>query len=291
MKVDRRKLPPAPIAWGSLIDEYVAWMVAIGRSPLTIKTRRTQLALIARELGGNPTRITHDELIAWFARHPDWKPETRRSNRAAVVGFFDWAYKFGRLVTNPAADMPRMPVGEALPRPVPDLAWQEALSRADSRVKLMMRLAAEAGMRRAEVARVHTRDLIDGLGGAQLVVHGKGGKKRMVPLSANLAAAVAAGARGHSPNRPAAGWLFPAATGGHIAPVQVGRLVADVLPDGYTMHKLRHRFASRAYRGTRNLRAVQTLLGHASIATTERYTAVDDDEVRAAAMAATFEEF
>jgi hypothetical protein len=43
---------------------------------------------------------------------------------------------------------------------------------------------------------------------------------------------------------------------------------------------------SRAYRGTRNLRAVQTLLGHASIATTERYTAVDDSEIRAAMVAA-----
>lgn len=66
----------------------------------------------------------------------------------------------------------------------------------------------------------------------------------------------------------------------------VGRLVAAALPDRWTMHTLRHRFATRAYRGTRNLRAVQTLLGHASIATTERFTAVDDDEIRAAAMAA-----
>jgi site-specific recombinase XerD len=63
-------------------------------------------------------------------------------------------------------------------------------------------------------------------------------------------------------------------------------MVSRVLPDGLTMHTLRHRFASKAYRGTRNLRAVQQLLGHATIATTERYTAVDDDEMRAAAMAA-----
>jgi site-specific recombinase XerD len=49
---------------------------------------------------------------------------------------------------------------------------------------------------------------------------------------------------------------------------------------------LRHSFASRAYRGTRNLRAVQVLLGHASIATTGRYTAVDDGEMRAAMVAA-----
>lgn len=54
----------------------------------------------------------------------------------------------------------------------------------------------------------------------------------------------------------------------------------------WTLHKLRHRFASKAYRGTRNLRAVQELLGHANVAITERYTAVDDDEMRAAMMAA-----
>jgi site-specific recombinase XerC len=61
------------------------------------------------------------------------------------------------------------------------------------------------------------------------------------------------------------------------------------MPEGYTMHTLRHRFGTRAYRGSRNLRAVQELLGHASIATTERYTAIDDDEIRAAAMAAAAE--
>ncbi|OBK04066.1 recombinase XerD [Mycolicibacterium fortuitum] len=52
------------------------------------------------------------------------------------------------------------------------------------------------------------------------------------------------------------------------------------------MHTLRHRFATRAYRATRNLRAVQMLLGHASVATTQRYLAVDDDEIRAAMMGA-----
>jgi site-specific recombinase XerC len=49
---------------------------------------------------------------------------------------------------------------------------------------------------------------------------------------------------------------------------------------------IRYRFATRAYRGSRNLRAVQVLLGHTSIATTERYTAVDDDEIRAAMLSA-----
>jgi integrase len=82
------------------------------------------------------------------------------------------------------------------------------------------------------------------------------------------------------------GWLFPTGFGGHLGADCVGRLVSELMPPGWTMHTLRHRFATRAYRGTRNLRAVQVLLGHASIATTERYLSVDDSEIRAAAMAA-----
>jgi integrase/recombinase XerC len=51
---------------------------------------------------------------------------------------------------------------------------------------------------------------------------------------------------------------------------------------GSTVHTLRHRFAHRAYRGSRTLRAARVLMGRSSIATTQRYTAVDDDEIRAA---------
>lgn len=59
-----------------------------------------------------------------------------------------------------------------------------------------------------------------------------------------------------------------------------------MLQHPWSMHCLRRRFASRAYCSTRNLRAFQKLLGHESVATTERYTAVDDDEIRATMVAA-----
>jgi integrase len=166
-----------------------------------------------------------------------------------------------------------------VPRPAPDHVWQAALAAADARTTLMLRLAGEAGLRRGEVSRVHTRDLLEGGVGAQLVVHGKGGKERVVPISDSLAEAM----RSHAPRGD---WLFPNGFGNHLSPWMVGDLVGRALPDGWTTHTLRHRFSSRAYRGTRNLRAVQVLLGHSSIATTERYCAVDDDEIRAAMEAA-----
>jgi integrase/recombinase XerC len=183
-------------------------------------------------------------------------------------------------------DLPSVRIPPATARPVPDEAWRQALSTADVRVTLMLRLAAEAGLRRAEVAQVHTSDVIDSLSGPQLVVHGKGGKTRVVPISDSLAAVLRLGAPGHTPGMLTPGWLFPTGLCGHLTAQHVGVLVARELPGLWTMHKLRHRFATRAYRGSRNLRAVQTLLGHASVATTERYTAVDDAEIRAAMEAA-----
>jgi integrase len=253
--------------------------VAAGGQPLTsLKLRRIQLVRMARDLGGSPTDATTDTLVAWFGGQTGWKTETRRSYRAAVRGFWRWAYRTKRVPHHLADELPTVREHRGAPRPAPDWAYREALAAAEPRVALMLRLAAEAGLRRGEVARVHSRDLLEGAGGAQLLVHGKGGKERVVPLSVSLADAIREYCSG--------GYVFVGETNGHLSPWWVGDLVQRVLPDGWTMHNLRHRFASRAYRGTRNLRAVQTLLGHSNLSVTERYTAVDDDEIRAAMEAA-----
>jgi integrase len=268
-----------------MIEDYGLYLAAAGQSVSTISARRKALARIGRELDRPPGDVAAADLIDWFGRQ-QWKPETRRYYRAAAREFFRWAFRFGRVSTFIADDIPSVRIPPAVARPVPDDVWREALAVAGPRVAVMMRLAAEAGLRRAEVAQVHTRDVVDSCGGAQLVVRGKGGRTRVIPISDSLAAAVRCGAAGHTSAMPSSGWLFPTGLGGHITAQHVGKLVARALPDGWSMHKLRHRYATRAYRGSRNLRAVQALLGHSSIATTERYTAVDDDEIRAAAMAA-----
>lgn len=334
---------PLPPAWAGLVGDYLAAEAGAGRSLATIATRRGHLAFMARGLRCGPARVTTAGILAWFGRQT-WGIETRRSHRNTAVSFFGWAHRAGHLSTNPAADLPVMRAAAPAPRPAPDSAWSAAIAGADPRVRLMLRLAAEAGLRRAEIARVHRRDLTRGPAGAALLVHGKGGKLRVVPLSDDLAAAIdpvntvgqAAGIPaesqkgvrtahtladlgnrsnpiaerlddGVSQTHPIAkgvdsadtladalrqthpiadGYLFPGTDDGHLSPRWVGKLMARALPDHWTAHTLRHRFATRAYRGSRNLRAVQLLLGHSSVATTERYTAVDDDEIRAAMMSA-----
>jgi integrase len=275
-----------PPAWAQIIDEYMLSLAAAGQPAASLTLRRIQLVRMARDLGGQPTDVTADTLVGWFGAQTGWKTETRRNYRAAVRGFWRWAYRTKRVPHHLADELPKVRERWGAPQPAPDHAWRAALAAADARTTLILRLAGEVGLRRGEVSRVHTRDLLESGGGAQLVVDGKGSKERIVPISDSLAEAISRGAAGHTPGAPANGWLFPGDTDGHLSPQWVGQLVVRVLPDGWTTHTLRHRFSSRAYRGTRNLRAVQVLLGHSSIATTERYCAVDDSEIRAAMEAA-----
>ncbi|MFL0294210.1 tyrosine-type recombinase/integrase [Mycobacterium sp. SMC-18] len=277
---------PLPPAWANLIQGYLDAEAGAGHSRATVATRRGQLSQFAHGRQCAPDQVTEATLLRWLG-HPDWSIETRRSRRNALVLFFRWAHRAGHLPANPAAELPVVRAAVPAPRPAPDAAWFAALAAADARVRLMLRLAAEAGLRRAEIARLHSRDLVEGFDGWQLRVTGKGGKVRVLPIGDELAGLVAAGAAGHTRGGPVSGWLFPSSdVGAHLTPHYVGKLMARALPDHWSAHTLRHRFASKAFRGSRNLRAVQTLLGHSSVATTERYTAVDADEVRAAMMAA-----
>lgn len=271
-------------SWDALIESYERHLRGIGRPKTTIELRRNQIRYLVKSLHMPVGRITEADLIDWMARH-DWKPETRRSYRAGVRGFFAWAHKTGVIGTDPAAGLPGVKPDWPVPRPAPDTVWLRATLAADRRVELMLRLAGEAGLRRGEVAAVHTRDLRQGEHGPQLLVHGKGRRERLVPITEDLAAGIAAGAAGHTAGESPHGWLFPGPLG-HLSAKYVGKLCAQVMPDVWTLHSCRHRFATRAYRGSRNIRAVQKLLGHSSVAMTERYTAVDDDEMRAAMMAA-----
>jgi integrase len=235
-----------------------------------------------------PGDVTEAHLLYWFGTQ-NWKRETRRSYRSAARGFFAWAHGAGHISANPAVKLKPITMDRPAPKPAPDPVWVTAVEVADARTLLMLKLAAEVGLRRGEVAQVHTRDLQQVGDGPALLIHGKGAKERIVPVSGGLATLIALGAAGHTPGASDSGWLFPGNTSGHLSPMWVGELCARVMPGVWTMHSLRHRFASRAYRGTRNLRAVQTLMGHSNVSVTERYVAVDDTECRAAMHAARYE--
>lgn len=272
-----------PSEWEALIASYLRMLSAGGHPRTTIGTRRSHLARMARALKRPPDEVTEDLLVDWFGAQEHWATETRRSNRTTLRSFYRWAYLQGHTRLDLSYSLPRVKARKPMPRPTPEIVWSAAQENADARVNVMLQLAA-VGMRRAEVAVASTDDLI--ADGPRLLVHGKGNKRRVIPITEKLATIIAAGAAGHTPGEPAKGYLFPGRDGGHLSPRWVGTLCSRVMPDVWTMHSLRHRTATRAYAGTHDIVAVQQLLGHDSIATTQMYTLVEEDKVRLAMLAA-----
>lgn len=123
----------------------------------------------------NPWTITTDQLAAWLASH-HWSPSTIRSWRSMLGSFYRWAVTTGRTTTSPAAALPRPPRIQLRARPAPPDVVEEALATSDQRLALMVRLARHGGLRRGEIAAVHTDDLLGEPDGWWLIVHGKGSK-------------------------------------------------------------------------------------------------------------------
>lgn len=276
---------PIPADWANLIASYLTTLSAGGYPRTTVGTRRSQLARMSRGLGCAPAAVTEDLLVAWFGGQTHWATESRRSNRTTFVSFYRWAYRHGHLPVDLSYALPSVRARKPMPRPTPELVREEAMAAAmtDARLALMLAMA-DHGMRRAEVAVASTTDLI--VEGPSLLVHGKGNKRRVIPITEKLATMIAAGAAGHTPGAPAKGYLFPGDDDGHLSPRWVGTLCSRAMPGIWTMHSLRHRTATRAYAATHDIVAVQQLLGHDSVATTQMYTLVEEDRVRTAMLAA-----
>lgn len=264
---------PVPEVWAVWLEDWRRYLRAAGTSPATVQTRLTQLRQVAREMDPlNPDQVSVDDLIDVLSRD-SWRPDYRRWMRSTLRAFYRWAVAVGRVEVSPADGLPVVRASIPVPRPAPELVIRDALGVADDRVRLMLRLAGELGLRRAEVAGLHVSHLVRGDTGWTLTVRGKGGRTRYVPVTDGLVAAVRAFA-------PGGGFVFPGQCGGHLAPKTVGDLVGRVLPPGVTMHMLRHRFATRGYQVAGDLLAVQQLLGHSSVATTQRYVALDAAALR-----------
>ncbi|WP_309105011.1 tyrosine-type recombinase/integrase [Microbacterium sp.] len=258
--------------WLDAIAAYDDDQKAGGKPPTTRRSRREHLQHLARRVHAGPYDLTADELVAYAAAQ-SWAVETRRGRRNTFLSFYRWAVRVGHVQENVAEHLPKVPIRAGRARPAPDRVYHEALMRASHREQLMLRLAAEVGMRRAEVAQAHSDDLVEDLVGWSLIVHGKGDRIREVPLPPSLATALL--------NLPR-GYFFPGQDHGHLSPRYVGKLLAERLPEGWTMHTLRHRFATRLYALRSDLLLVQETLGHASPSTTRRYVEYDRTRMRAA---------
>lgn len=276
--------------WHTAIYAWADYLRAAGRPATTVGQRIYHLTRLADDVGGLPSTLLFEQLAEWMATR-GWKPNTLRSYRGSFRAFYSFALAVGIVTRSPAHLLPPVNVPRGAPRPTPETIYRQALLDADERSALMVQLAAHCGLRRAEIAGLRRADVVQDLdGGWSVRVRGKGGHVRLVPLPGDLPRALV---EWGTPDERSTGWVFPGRCGGHgpvsgkpLTPAHVGKLVSGLLPEGWTCHTLRHRCATVAYASTRDLRAVQELLGHAKPETTALYTRVPFNTVRAAVAAA-----
>ncbi|MDE4131603.1 site-specific tyrosine recombinase XerD [Phaeobacter sp. QD34_3] len=227
---------------------------------------------------------------------------TRARRLSAIRQIFRFAFEEGWRDDNPAIQIKGPGRSKALPKTLEvievdrllDAARQTGRTPADRlRNTCLMELLYATGMRVSELVSLP----VSAARGdpRMLLVLGKGGKERMVPLSPPARDALAAWlkardaaeddaeAKGHSPSR----FLFPSRSkAGHLTRHRFYLLIKElavtggVAPDKVTPHTLRHAFATHLLANGADLRAIQALLGHADIATTEIYTHVLDARLR-----------
>ena len=262
---------PIPQHWRLPLRAFLEHCAALGRSSETMRSYRERLLHFARATDLPPFEVTHESLEEFLATQ-EWSHETRRGRLQTYRCFWRWAVRAGNMAHDPTLDLQMLRPLPPAPQPLPYNLYLEAIARATPRTQGILRLAGELGLRRTEIAKVHSSDFTQKSDGCWLLVKGKGGRNRSLPVPDVLTRLLLE----LNPN----GYCFKGNVEGHLSPRHVAVLAKMRLPAPWTLHKLRHLFATRSYEVSRDILVVQRLLGHASPATTIKYVEVNDQKLR-----------
>ncbi|MFN3778200.1 MAG: site-specific tyrosine recombinase XerD [Brevundimonas aurantiaca] len=264
------------------------------------------LAAYGRDLADAESALTSDgglmqapaeAVEAWFAdlSRRGLSAATAARRRSSVRQFYRFALAEGWRADDPSRrlDAPKQgrPLPKSLSRDEIDRLLAAAAARdaaAGLRLVALVELAYASGLRVSELLGLKVEAVRRDP--AYLIVRGKGGKERLAPLNpaarTALKAWLTARDARRKPETPDSPWLFPSSgRSGHLTPRRFAQLLdeaaiaAGLDPARVSPHVLRHAFATHLLEGGADLRVVQTLLGHADIATTQIYTHVATDRL------------
>ena len=272
----------------ALIERFLEMMAAeAGAAANTIAAYRSDLALASDYLGRRLASAESDDLARLAGEWQTLARNTVARKAAALRRFFAFLAEEGLRRDDPGGALPRPGAARALPKSLGhgdvDRLFGAIAARIDRtppdptdlRLAALVELLYGSGLRATELVSLPRNAVSPDR--PFVILRGKGGRERLVPISDRARAAVAAW-RDHVP--PSSAWLFP---GGkrHLSRIRLYQmlkglaLAADLPPDRVSPHVLRHAFATHLLEGGADLRALQMMLGHADIATTEIYTHVD----------------
>ncbi len=307
-------LGPAPLPVSA--EEYLSWLeVERGRSPRTLSSYRRDLVayqdvLAAHGPGPVDRRATSADVAAYVAA-------LRRTRSASTVarslstlrGFYRFLVEEGQSTVDPTSDLPGVSVADLLPKALSEEDTDRLLGAvvgtgpAFLRDRALLEVLYGTGARVSEVTGLNLGDVADALdpGALPLIrVYGKGSKERVVPLGRLAREALSAwlSEEGRELMVPAkwkrrsdADAVFLNVRGGRLSRVGAFGVVKKYagrvgLAERVSPHVLRHSCATHMLARGADIRVVQELLGHASIATTQRYTKVSPEHLRRAYEAA-----
>jgi integrase/recombinase XerD len=268
-----------------------------GLAENSLEAYRRDLTAFGRHLdeeGLSVNGVGREDIVRWFGlrRSDGASPRSIARATSALRGFFRFLFAEKRISADPTSGLqnprrwmtlPRLLSREDVDRllEAPDVETPKGL-----RDKAMLELLYACGVRVSELAtlRLGSLHIADGF----ILVKGKGSKERIVPVADSSARWVArwiSGARAKKRGSSST-WLFPGAGGRPITrqtvflALKAAARKAGLDPEAVSPHVLRHSFATHLVDGDADLRAVQMMLGHASIATTEIYTHVSRARAR-----------
>jgi integrase/recombinase XerD len=306
MHASRNKRPASAAPQSRRLEAFLEMLAAErGAARLTLAAYRNDLADLAGFVGARGAALEnadatalHDYLAALTMRQ--LAPRTLARRLSAMRQFFRFLVSDGTRFDDPSSGLDTPRLGQPLPKILGEAEVERLIAAAASwpdeegaRLRCLLELLYATGLRVSELIGLP-------LAGTQrdprfLLVRGKGGRERVVPLSAPARQALAAylECRGrflphNQPTNPKmARWLFPSrGADGHLTRQRCGQLLkqlalaAGLDPARLSPHVLRHAFASHLLDHGADLRSVQQMLGHADIATTQIYTHVQSERLR-----------
>lgn len=272
----------------NLIERFLEMLVAeTGASQHTLSAYRTDLEQASLITGGLLSSADR-EMIRKLPSH--WrrlKNSTVARKSSSLRRFFGFLVEEGFRENDPSDALPRPGLVRSLPKTLSHteiaLLFQlvaEGLGRkpvkpAVVRLSAILELLYGSGLRASELVGLQRSSIIGDK--PYLIIKGKGGKERLVPISQQARVAVGRWTEFVDSKEK---WLFPSRTG-HISRIRLFQIIkehagrAGINPVKISPHVLRHAFATHLLEGGADLRALQTLLGHSDISTTQIYTHID----------------
>lgn len=272
----------------NLTERFLEMLLAeAGASPNTLAAYRTDLEQASVITGGRLARADR-EMIAKLPSH--WRKlqnSTVARKSSTLRRFFGFLVEEGFRENDPSDALPRPGLVRSLPKTLSHaeiaLLFQlvdEGLAKDPAkpsvvRLSAILELLYGSGLRASELVGLQRSSLMGDK--PYLIIKGKGGKERLVPISQQARIAVRRWAELVDSKKK---WLFPSRTG-HISRIRLFQIIKDhaamagINSAKISPHVLRHAFATHLLEGGADLRALQTLLGHSDISTTQIYTHID----------------